>query len=238
MKESELYNPIQKYLEQQGYTIAAEVQECDMLATRDDELIIIELKSRMSLTLLIQAAQRKDISDAVYIAVPLPPGKKDLPNARGLRNLLKKLEIGLILVRFMKTKTKVDVVLHPRPYELKKRRKKQASLIREINGRYGEFHKGGISTKEERITSYKQECIRIALFLSTVKEASPREMRQGSLQASKVQPILSRNHYGWFDKVRRGYYCLNQAGRESLKRYEHEQAELIKKLKTRSENSS
>jgi hypothetical protein len=227
IKESDLYDPLKTYLEHQGYTIGAEVQDCDLIAIKADEMIIIELKTRVSVDLLIQAARRKDISDAVYIAVPLPVGKKDLPKSRGLKNLLRKLEVGLILVRFMKTKTRVDVVLHPRPYEKRMRPGKQASILREVDGRYGEFNKGGIPSTEERITAYKQEAIRIAFLLREKGESSPKDLRSCSARPDKIQAILAQNHYGWFDRVSRGLYRINPAGCEALDRYEDLQPDLM-----------
>ena len=44
-------------------------------------MILVELKTRVTVTLLIQAARRKDVSDSVYICVPVPEGKRDIPNA-------------------------------------------------------------------------------------------------------------------------------------------------------------
>lgn len=222
IKESDLYDPLKIYLENQGYTIRGEVRDCDLVALKGDEMILIELKTRVSVALLIQAARRKDISDSVYIAVPVPSGKKDLPNSRGLRNLLRKLEVGLILVRFMKTKTRVDMVMHPKPYEKRMRPKKQNAILREVNGRYGEFNKGGIPTTEERITAYRQEAVRLAVLLKVQGEASPRQLRELSARPEKVQPILSRNVYGWFDRVRKGVYKLNDAGLTALERYERD----------------
>lgn len=222
IRESDLYDPLKVYLENQGYAITGEVKDCDLVAIRGDEMVLIELKTRVSVALLIQAARRKDVSDSVYIAVPVPPGKKDLPNARGLRNLLRKLEVGLILVRFMKTKTRVDVVLHPRMFEKRMRPGKKRAILREVNGRYGEFNKGGIPSSEERITAYRQESIRLAVLLQRQGESSPKELRVLSARPDKVQPILSANVYGWFDRVSRGLYCLNDAGREALIRYERD----------------
>ncbi|MDZ7794620.1 MAG: hypothetical protein U5P10_13290 [Spirochaetia bacterium] len=74
IKESDLFQPLKAYLEGQGYSVHAEVRNCDIVAQKGDELILVELKSSISLNLLIQAAERKEISDSVYIAVPVPRG--------------------------------------------------------------------------------------------------------------------------------------------------------------------
>jgi len=70
MKESDLFKPIKKYLETSGYKVRAEVKNCDITATKDDELIIIELKLSVNIQLLIQATDRQRITDSVYVAIP------------------------------------------------------------------------------------------------------------------------------------------------------------------------
>ncbi len=222
MKEEDLFTPLQLYLEKQGYSVNAEVQECDLVAVKGEEILIIELKTRVTTALLIQAARRKEICDSVYIAVPVPPGKHSLPNQKGLSTLLKQLEVGLILVRFLKTKTRIEVTLHPRPYKQRMRRKKKAAILHEIDGRYGEFHKGGIPVTKEKITAYKQESIKIGFILRDSGPLSPKSVREKGGHANKAQSILSKNVYGWFDNPSRGVYQLNGEGNEALGRYESE----------------
>ena len=231
MKEEDLYEPLKKYLVKQGYSVQGEVHECDIAAVKDDEIILIELKTRVTTTLLIQAARRKEISDSVYIAVPIAQGKKTLPNYRGLKTLLRRLEVGLILVRFMKTKTRVEIVLHPDQFQKRVRQKKKQAILKEINSRYAEFHKGGISTDRERFTAYKQEALRIAFFLEEKSPLSPGDLRKKGTSPGKTQQILSGNVYGWFDRISRGVYILNDGGKEALKRYKNEYPNIKEKLK-------
>ena len=222
MKEEDLYKPLQLYLEKQGYAVNAEVHECDLVAVKGEEILIIELKTRVTTALLIQAARRKEICESVYIAVPVPQGKQSLPNQKGLSTLLKQLEVGLILVRFLKTKTRIEVTLHPRAYKPRMRRKKKTAILHEINGRYGEFHKGGIPVTKEKITAYKQESIKIGFILRDSGPLSPKSVRAKGGHTNKAQRILSKNVYGWFENPSRGIYQLNREGEEALKRYEAE----------------
>jgi hypothetical protein len=218
IKEADLYHPLKTYLEHQGYTVSGEVKNCDIAARRDGELILVELKTRMSVSLLVQITDRKEISESVYAAVPVPPGKRSIPNQKGVIKLLKRLEAGLILVRFMKTKTKVEVILHPAEHTVRRMHRKRLAIIREIDGRYGEFTRGGIPVTEERITSYKQQAIKVAFFLKESGPLSPKELRAKGC-SEKTQPILSRNFYGWFDRTGRGVYRLNRSGRKALNNY-------------------
>jgi GNAT superfamily N-acetyltransferase len=218
VKETELFKPIKTYLEGQGYRVSSEVQECDIVATKDRDIVIVELKTRFSVSLLIQAVKRKEITDSVYAAIPVPVGRVRPPNLGGIKKLLRRLEIGLILVDLLKTKTKIEIVLHPRPFLSRQRPKKRAAIIREINGRYAEFNMAGSPSKQERITAYKQEAIKIAYLLRTQGAASARKLVDLGT-GNKTQRILSQNNYGWFDRIRRGTYQLNRWGEQALAAY-------------------
>ncbi len=229
LKETDLYKPLQCYLENQGYSVHPEVNHCDIVARKNDELIIIELKTRITVSLLAQAVQRKKITETVYVAVPLPRGRNHLPSFAKVKAVLKRLEVGLIIVNFMKTKTRVEVIFHPSRYEHARQHKKKFAIIKEIQGRYGEFTPGGSPVKRELITAYKQEAIRIALILRQKGPQSPAALR--SLGTGiKTQSILSANVYGWFDKIKRGMYGLNREGKNALKNY----TQVIKAIKLKS----
>lgn len=219
MKEEDLYEPVKNYLLGQGYKVNSEVKNCDITAVKDNELIIIELKMRFSLSLVYQAVNRKDITDSVYVAIPLNSSKSTPPNYRSLKKLLLRLEIGLIFVRFLKSKIRVEVISHPKEFIKRVAQKRKKSILREINGRYGEFNKGGSSTMVENITTYKQQSIHIAYLLSLLIKSSPKRLIEIS-GIPKAQQILSQNHYGWFDKISRGVYSLNKVGLTALKQYQ------------------
>jgi hypothetical protein len=217
-RESDLHEPLVTYLRGQGYTVHAEVRHCDLVARKGDELLVVELKNRLSLALLVQAAERKEYADSVYIAVPVPPGRSAPPNFKGVKRLLRRLEVGCILVDRMKRKTRVRIALHPYPFRERSAPAKRRAIIREIDGRYGEFDLAGQPVTTERITAYKQAAIRIAALLESHAPASPGELRKLGT-GEKTQAILSANLYGWFERPRRGQYLLSEAGRAALRRY-------------------
>ena len=68
--EVDLYKPIQEYFLCEDYQVFGEVNDCDIAAIKDDEIVIIELKLTLSVDLLIQAAKRQRLTDQVYIAIP------------------------------------------------------------------------------------------------------------------------------------------------------------------------
>lgn len=143
MKETELFYPIKSYLEAQGYDVHSEVKHLDLVARKGDDLIIIEIKLQLSLRLVLQGVQRQEIHDNVYLAVPLKSRKKYPANFSDVKRLLRRLGIGLIFVRFMKTLTRVEVVLHPDDPRKYNRPRSKRMIISEINGRYAEFNKSG-----------------------------------------------------------------------------------------------
>lgn len=229
MKETELSEPLSLWLTKQGYTVSCEVKNCDIVARKKDELVIIELKTRFSLDLVYQAVNRKTMTESVYVAVPVLPGKNTIPKLKEVKKLLFRLEVGLILVRFLKTKTRVEIVLHPGKFNPRKASKKRNSIIREIDGRYSEFNKAGSATKDQRISSYKQQALVCAWLLDRNGNMSPKSIVKSG-GGVKTQAILSGNIYGWFDKISRGLYCLNTAGKEALKNYEEVLKKIIEKI--------
>ena len=70
-KKFDLYPPLKRFLTQQGYEVKGEVQHCDVIAVRGDEpVVVIELKLSINMTVVLQAVDRLQISDTVYIGVP------------------------------------------------------------------------------------------------------------------------------------------------------------------------
>mgnify|MGYP001013572129 FL=1 len=56
VRETDLYLPVKRLLEGQGYTVKGEVGAADIVAMRDgDDPVIVELKAGFSLSLFHQA---------------------------------------------------------------------------------------------------------------------------------------------------------------------------------------
>ncbi len=217
INESDLFKPVQDYLINQGYSVKGEVLHCDITAVKNDELVVIELKKSLNMALLIQAAKRQKFADSVYVAVPAGINKRLPKNFKGACHLLKRLELGLILVSFLKTKTKVEIIFHPSEYIKRKSHKTRKNIIREISGRTGNFNTGGVTGKQI-ITAYRENAIHIACALIKKGELSPAKLRAMGT-SDKTQAILSDNHYGWFERVKRGVYTIHPTGKKALKQY-------------------
>jgi hypothetical protein len=206
-KETDLYEPVKIFLEKQGYSVSAEVGECDIMAVKDGQTVIVELKTRMSLALVIQGAKRKDLCESVYLAVPVKGSSGTIPSLGGVLNVLKKLSIGLYFVRFLRSGPRVEEILAARDYERRVRRKKVERLHREIAQRTLEYNTGGSRSADKKMTAYRQQTVRIAslllqhgpLRLKLIKEISA---------IAKTDSILRNNFYGWFERVSTGIYGL------------------------------
>ncbi|WP_258208986.1 DUF2161 family putative PD-(D/E)XK-type phosphodiesterase [Paenibacillus radicibacter] len=116
--ETELYEPIKQFWEARGYEVKGEVRHCDVVAVRGDEQpVIIELKKSLNIPLLVQGMGRLKLSPLVYVAFELPP-KGRAPHRVSwseLRTMCGMLGLGLLTVRFYKTRKKplVEALCHP-----------------------------------------------------------------------------------------------------------------------------
>lgn len=218
-KEADLYKPIQNHFVREGYEVYGEVKDCDMAAIKEDELIIIELKLNLSVDLLIQATKRQQVSDQVYIAIPKP--KKYKPRSKrwkDLCQLVRRLELGLILVSFYAKSKRMEIVFEPTPFSRKTQNKRRRqAVLKEIDGRSADFNIGG-SSRTQIMTAYRENCIQIACYLEQAEQLSPKALVQLGT-GKKTQSILAKNYYGWFDRVQRGVYRLSEKGKKELKEY-------------------
>jgi hypothetical protein len=217
LKETQLYGPLRDFLEAQGYTVRSEVRSCDLVAVRGDDLIVIELKRAFSTALLVQAAQRQRITDSVYVALPRPKGRLRTAQWRGIQHLLRRLELGLILVSPRSRARPVEVVFHPLPFERQKRRSARRAVLREIEGRSGDYNQGG-SVGRPLMTAYRENAIHIACALDRFGPLSPKQLRALDT-GPKTLSILYNDVYGWFERIARGVYALRPAGRAALRKY-------------------
>ncbi len=229
MKESELFLPLKNYLQGQGYSVYSEVKHCDLVASMDDELVVIELKTRMSLKLVMQAVRRQESADSVYVALPLSGAKTYPSDYRSLKALLRRLGIGLIFVRSIRSGTRIEVAFHPGDEQRRSRPSMRRAIVREIDGRYAEFNKAGEPVVIEKISAYKQLALLALSHTAAAGEVSPQNLVRTGLP-EKVRDVLYRNVYGWFEHFSRGKYGTSAAGRLALERY----SDIIKRIRNAS----
>jgi hypothetical protein len=216
MPEAELYAPVKRFLEAQGYQVKGEIGPCDVVAVRGDEgPVVVELKERLTLSLVLQAVDRLAASDAVYVAFRIARGQTAWRTSqKRVLGLLRRLGLGLLTVS---ARGKVVPVLDPAPYRPRANGRRRELLLKEFAERVGDPEAGG-SISRPRLTAYRQDAVRCARELAEAGTLKLSVLRERS-GVSRSGPILRDNHYGWFSRVKPGYYALSAKGEQELLRW-------------------
>jgi hypothetical protein len=219
--ETDLYEPVRRYFSKNGYEVYGEVHHCDIVAVKENELVVIELKLSLTIDLLIQATNRQRLTEKVYIAIPKPKYRLSSKKWHDICHLIKSLELGLILVTFLKSGAKMEIVIEPSPFNrikiMQRNKKKRERLLTEIKGRNGSHNVGG-SNKTKLMTAYKENSIQIAYLLEQNGPSSPKALRQLGT-GEKTLSILAKNYYGWFEKIERGIYSISEKGKKEISQF-------------------
>jgi hypothetical protein len=207
MRETDLYLPVKRFLEAQGYGVKGEIRECDVVGVRGDEPpVIVELKTSFSLQLVLQGIDRQGITDTVYLAFP-PPKRRQHGD---IVKLCKRLGLGILLV----TGDHVEALTDPAPYQPRKAAKRTAMLLKEFAHRVGDTTAGG-SARGIRMTAYRQDALRCAAFIAKNGPSKPAVLRKEA-GVAKAPAMLLQDVYGWFVRVERGIYGLSPKGEVAL----------------------
>ena len=212
-KESDLYEPVKSLLEEQGYTVKAEVGAVDVVAIRGGEApVVIELKLSLSLSLFHQAVARLSLTDDVYIAVEHRPGKRFAKSVQQSVLLARRLGIGLMTVRLKDGL--VQVHCDPGPYQPRKSKKRQHLLLREFARRVGDPNTGG-QQRRGLVTAYRQDALKLALYLFEAGASKGADVARET-EVTNATRMMRNDHYGWFEKVDTGVYGLSPKGAEAV----------------------
>ncbi len=219
MREADLFPPIKQWFKERGFTVHAEVKNCDVTAHDGERLIIVEMKLTLNLDLILQAVSRQSADADVYIAVPakrMPSGRR-----RALTSLLKRLDIGLFVVWMRETPPVAELKFPPGGGAVRRVGKATtASILKEIGGRSLESKSGGTGGKPV-MTAYRESALTVAVGLSRLGLGSASELRKLGT-GLKTAAILRDDHYGWFECVesgRGGRYRLTKEGWGALEEY-------------------
>lgn len=217
--ETELYAPVKAYFEKMGFEVRGEVRNCDLVAVRgEEEPVIVELKKTFNIPLLVQGLDRLRTTDRVYVAVEMN-AKGRAPHGLGwsdLVRLCRRLGLGLITVRFYKTKKpQVEIQCEPEPYIPRKTAKRTAGLLSEFRERSADYNVGG-SSKVKLVTAYREKALHCAYAMHTHGPLTTKQLREMT-GSSKVSAILQKNYYGWYRRVGRGTYELTPTGRDAIR---------------------
>ena len=205
MKEIEMYKPLKKFLEKKGYTVRAEVENIDVMAKKDDEVLIIEMKTSFNLQLVYQLIERLKITDQVYAYIPLKKGGRWPKSYKRMCALLKRLHCGLLTLD-QHTYKNVVLEFEPNIYNARKNSVKKNLALKEFDARSIDLNQGG-STKEILFTGYKEKAIRVAMYLFEHGASSIKEIKE-NLEIEKAAIILQKNYQRWFERTAKGIYHI------------------------------
>ncbi|QPC88462.1 hypothetical protein GA830_01460 [Mesorhizobium sp. NBSH29] len=224
MREIDLYMPIKRLLEGQGYMVKGEVGAVDVVGVRDgDEPVIVELKTGFSLSLLHQAIDRQAICDTVYVAVPRGSGRASMTALAGNKSLCRRLGLGLITVRL--SDGFVEVHCDPAPYKPRQSKPRRTRLLREFARLVGDPNTGG-STRRNLITAYRQEAL-VCLRMLAEHGPSKASVVAKATRIGHARRLMADNHYAWFERIGTGVYGLGPKGIEATVAYAAEIENLI-----------
>lgn len=208
-RETDIYPPIKRFLEDQGYVVKSEVGAADVVAQRGAEPpVVVELKLSLSLSLFHQALERLSVTDDVYVAVAHRPGKRFAQALKKSTLLARRIGAGVMTVRL--SDGLVQVHCDPGPYQPRKSKKRRGALLREFARRVGDPNTGG-QGRQGLVTAYRQDAQKIALYLFEVGACRGAQVA-GETGVAQATRMMRDNHYGWFEKVETGVYGLTPAG--------------------------
>jgi hypothetical protein len=208
MRETDLYPPVKRYLEAQGYAVKGEIKECDIVAVRNNEPpVIVELKTSFSLQLVLQGIDRQIMTDAVYLACPAPKRRQQ----GDITRLCRRLGLGVLFV----TGEHVEAVVDPAAYQPRKMPKRAALLLKEFAHRVGDTTTGGSSARGPRMTAYRQDALRCVAYMGQNGPSKVALIRTQT-GVTRTSGILQNDVYGWFQRVERGIYSLSPKGEAAL----------------------
>ncbi len=174
MKESDLNQTAKKFLIDQGCTeIHGEVLDIDLVGKKGNILYAIELKTTLSIKVLEQAYNRKNMSNYVYVAVPYNNKYRHTSVLNVVyRHFLEHHGIGLILLhpedKMESTNTIFNFYEIVKQPKLNRRLLKNKYIFTQLND--NTLNKDGGMTSYERFSPYKKMIEDVYYYLESVKK--------------------------------------------------------------------
>lgn len=204
--ETEMYLPVQKYFADMGFKVDAEVRDCDVVATRDDIVVICELKKGFTIELMYQLVDRKKMTPYVYAVIPRPKNMRNRAFRKKIE-LLKALDCGLLVV--LNSTKRVDLVLEPRGIDSEAKKYRRRGIEKEVEVRKMSLNLGG-QTRRKIVTAHKESVIAALCYIEKYGQIKTRDCKEN------IKYVLQQNHYNWFVRLDRGVYTMNEHGRKAL----------------------
>jgi hypothetical protein len=216
LEEKSMYLPVKELLEKNGFIVKGEIGEIDVFGMNLAFSVAVELKTKISLKLLYQAVERQKIAESVYVAIPADAKKSHLDSYRHFIHLLRRLEIGLIIVNNEKAYIELESIPFDRNKSVSRNQKKKNIIVSEFTNRTNSLNIGG--SKGKKVTYYRELSLRIGSFLKEGINSSPKQIKAAT-GIENTSSILQKNYYGWFIRLSRGCYGLSPIGKREVQEY-------------------
>lgn len=217
-----MYAPVKACLEAQGWQVRAEVEGADAAAMRDGRLLMAEMKLTLNLDVVLQAVGRQRTADVVYIAVPRKNAAMRTQRWRDTLDLLKRLNLGLIVVSCAGGRPDAEELIEPAmpdaPVAKGRAVHRRVRAVRELNGRSGDFNTGGVHG-QKLMTAYREAALRVAAKLENGGPMSAKRLKPDGETSRRTYMILKNNHYNWFRPTGNALFELTDEGRAALAVY-------------------
>lgn len=211
LNESDLYLPLKSFMQGQGYEVKSEVHNCDVVAIRgDEEVVVVELKLSINLTVVLQAVDRLALTPKVYIGIP-EKCSSIKTRRKQIIKMLRMLGIGLMTINPERKVARVDILCDPGDYQPRKSKPRKERLLGEFARRVGDPNLGGSDTRKGRMTAYRQRALAIASYLQQHGPSKASDIAT-ALSDAKARDIVYKDVYGWFERVAVGIYDVTPKG--------------------------
>ncbi len=215
MEERHMYPIIKARLESMGFSVRAEVDYIDIMAVKYNKTLLIEMKKVLSISLIYQGIERQKLSDYVYLAIPKPSEKHlNSKTFKEKKAIIKRLGLGLLIVD--NDLNLVTFLVDPSLPNILKDTKTRRKMEKEFLLRKTALNEGGV-TRTKIITAYRELALKILMYLDN--EEKPLKDIVKYTGEMKTTRILIDNHYGWFERVKRGVYTISDKGKKALVEY-------------------
>ncbi len=212
--ESDLYEPVKKLFIEMGFDVRSEVKDCDIVAVKQENTIVAELKKSFNITLVYQLLQRQTFCKNVYAVIPRPKkGAKD-KNWKNMLKLCKRLDFGVITVAIDSPTKLAQIICSPEGITKITNYKQKKSVEKEMVLRSEDFNKGGINCKKI-VTVYREKAIKLLCVLKKEKTLTSAKLKELGYDKSEYS-VLYNNFYKWFTKIEKGVYCISEEGEKAL----------------------
>lgn len=220
--ESDMYAPVKAYLKSLGWEIKAEVTGCDAAAFREGKLLMAEMKLTLNLDVILQGIDRQRSADIVYLAVPRKNKAMRTQRWRDTLELLKRLNLGLLIVSMSGGAADVEELIEPVESKGAPARGRgvyrRSRTVRELNGRTGDWNTGGVH-RQKLVTAYREAALRLAQKIAGNGPSSAKQLKPEGEKSKGIYTILKANHYNWFRPLGKGLFDVTDEGKAALKTY-------------------